>query len=56
MPSAERGGHGALFVALGALLVAATCSRESRLETVSSAKRKPEPAAALPTPVAARSG
>ena len=56
MPSVERGGHGAFFVALGALLVAATCSRESRLETVSSAKRRPEPAAALPAPVAARSG
>jgi lysophospholipase L1-like esterase len=53
MPSAERGGRGALFVALGALLVAVTCSRESRLETVSAAKSKPA-STALPAPAAPR--
>ena len=50
MPLAERGSHGSFLVALGALLVAATCSRESRLETVSSSKRKPESVAAAPAP------
>jgi lysophospholipase L1-like esterase len=52
MSPLERRRYGAFFVAVGALLVAATCSRESRLETAHAAPpvAGPPPSPAAPPP------
>jgi lysophospholipase L1-like esterase len=52
MSLAERKRNGAFFVAVAALLVAATCSREGRLETARSAKQKSLPDTRVPASAA----
>ncbi|HTQ05688.1 MAG TPA: GDSL-type esterase/lipase family protein, partial [Polyangiaceae bacterium] len=51
MSRADRDRYGSLFVAVGALFVAATCSREGRLEPVSPAGHVAPVRSAAPPPV-----